>query len=460
MAPLVSIGGIYLTNSTGAPVEGGVATAAATTPFAIKQGWRPTPAEPIVISGGQTDYPDISYGPVADPPMRISVSGSTHENAVALLQQLQRAINRANNYVPTLDIQPTASSTLMQAEIITGIVRPVTEDGSEFEGWEGFKELHAEIIYTRSAFFGRPVVQDASIIIGGNTFTNTGTGANPNIGAYPAGLDGDLANEGQPTWLRFSPGTSGAHTIFYVASIYSRTYSATGAGAKTTSSITGASSALNVPTFSAAQAKLGLKARVLFRFTNCTANARVRVEMRANTAGTVLYAGKWIAPTAGVATLYDMGRIPLDFYRVAPGLTTGSAQLYIGYKSSDGASATATLGYNEFLLYYDFCRLDSPTPVNSASGGSGYRLELYSYLSDVSGGRPMLPLDAPAAAVFDNTLNGPIDNISVAGRPPRAIEGGSLYLAWMLAGNVHDTTKTGTVYLDQAPLWRTLRGAD
>lgn len=459
MAPLVSIGGIHLVNSTGTPVAGGVATAAATTPFAVKRGWRPMPAELVAVYSGQLSYPDVSYGPVQET-MPIVVIGSDHENAVARLQQLQRAILPANGLPALLEIQPTASSTLMQAEITNAAVRPVTEDESGFECWEGFSELHAEIVYTRSAFFGRPVVQDASILIGGNTFTNTGTGANPNIGAYPAGLDGDLANEGQPTWLRLSPGTSGAHTIFYVASVYSRAYSTTGAGAKTTVSTTGASSALNAPTFTAAQAKLGLKARVLFRFTNNTSNVRVRVEMRANAAGTLLYAGKWITPTAGVATLYDMGRIPLDFYRVAPGLTTGSAQLYIGYKSSDGASATATLGYSEFLLYWDFCQLDSPTPVNSGSGGSGYRLELYSYLSDVSGGRPMLPLDAPAAAVFDNTLNGPIDNITIRGRPPRAIEGGSLYLAMMTAGNVHSTTATATVYLYQAPLWRVLRGSD
>lgn len=453
MTTIVSIGGIHLVNSTGTPVAGGVATAAATTPFAIRRGWRPMPAEPIVVQGSDLLYPDIHYGSVQET-IPIAVVGSTHENAVARLQELKRVLLRANNYPANLVIQPTGSSTPMYAEIAGGIVREIAEDGSGFEGWEGFVEIHAEIACTRSAFFGNPGGTPISIISTGfATLTNTGTGANPNITAYSSSLDGDLVNEGQPTWLAFNPTAAGSFTIFYFAAIDSRTYSTTGSGAKTTSSTTGTASALNAPSFAAALQKRGLKARVLFRFTNNTANVQVRVEVRANTSGTVLYAGSWITPTAAAATLYDMGRIPIELFRVAPHEFLGQIQLYIGYRSTDGSSATATLGYNEFLLYYDFCRVDTPTAVTTAS-----YLDAYGFLNDSTpGARPVLPLETPTALVQNGNI---LDIASIRGRLPRAIEGGSLYLAWMAANNVHDTTKTATLTMYHAPLWRTLRGSD
>ena len=70
------------------------------------------------------------------------------------------------------------------------------------------------------------------------------------------------------------------------------------------------------------------------------------------------------------------------------------------------------------------------------------------------------PRDTPSAIVYNNTSSDLIDTASIRGRPPRAIEGGSVYIAWMLAGNIHDTTKTGILTVDQAPLWRSLRGSD
>jgi hypothetical protein len=454
MTASVSIGGIHLVNSSGTPTAGGVATAASTTPFAIRKGWRPTPAEPIVAQGSQLDYPDIHYEPVQDPPIPIAIIGSTHENAVTRKQELERVLMRANNYPAILEIQPTGSSNAMQAEILSGFVRLVTEEDSGFEAWEGFVELHAEIVYIRTPFFGMSAAA-GDISLTGGTVTNTGTGANPNIRALPAGIDGDLANEGQPTHLSLVPTAAGNFTIFYFASIYSRTYSTTGSGAKTTALTTGASASLNFVGLSTAAARMGLKGRILFRFTNCTANAQVRVEIRANTGGTLLYAGPWVSPTAASATLYDMGRVPLDFLLTAPAVYSLGIIPYIGYRSTDGLSATATLGYNEFLLYYDFCRIDCATAVTTASG-----IGIDTYRRDLSGGRPHLPLDTPVPVVYDNTSFNIIDAASIRGRPPRAVEGASVYAAWMATGNVHDTTKTGILTVDQAPLWRNLRGSD
>lgn len=451
-APIVVIGGIYLVNSSGTPTAGGAATAAATTPFAIRRNWRPMPTEPIVIPGAQTMYPDIHYEPVADPPIPISVIGSSHENAVARLQELQRVLARANSSVTLLEIQPTSSSTSMYAEISSGFVRLIQEEESGFEGWEGFIELHAEIVYLRSAFFAR-IGSSGIALVGIGTVTNTGTGANANVRAFGASLDGDLANEGQPTLTRFQPTNTISATIFYIASIYSRTYSTTSSGAKTTSSTTGASSALNIPTMTDAWTRMGIKARVLFRFTNNTSNVRVRVEMRGSSSGTLLYAGAWITPTAGSATLYDMGQIPLSIFRASTVDYDGTLQLYIGYKSSDGASATATLGYNEFLLYYDFCRIDSPTAITTS-----LTLDVHGMLRDTS--RAGLPLDAPVAFCYDSAPGTIIDHATIRGRPPRAIEGGSVYFAWCAANNVHDTTRTGNLMLNYSPLWRTLRGND
>src|SRR6185436_7482256 len=107
MTAIVSIGGIHLVNSSGTPTAGGAATAAATTPFGIRQGWHPTPAEPIMAQGSQLDYPDAYYEPVQET-IPIYVVGSTHENAVTRLQELQRVLPRANNRTTLLEIQPTA----------------------------------------------------------------------------------------------------------------------------------------------------------------------------------------------------------------------------------------------------------------------------------------------------------------------------------------------------------------
>lgn len=452
-APIVVIGGIHLVNSSGTPTAGGVATAAATTPFAIRHPWHPMPAEPIVIPGAQLEYPDVHYEPVADPPIPISVIGSDHENAVARLQELKRALMPRDGIRASFSIQPTSSSTAMQAEILSAIVRPVPEEDSNFEDWEGFAELHAEIVYTRTAFFGKAT---AVTLINGLSVTNTGTGTPDNIEAYGTGLDGDLSHQGQPTRIILTPASSTAFTIFYLASVYRRTYSTTGSGAKTTSSTTGASSALNAPDISPALTQDGIKARALFRFTNNTSNVQVRVEVRASTAGTLIYAGKWVTPTSGSATLYDMGRIPLNVFREASDNASLTLQLYIGYRSTDGASATATLGYNEFLLYYDFCRVDSSTAINASGGSSGFALVIRSYYL----GAAALPLDAPSPYVLDIANTAIADLATMRGRAPRAIEGGSIYVAWMAAGNVHDTAKTGTIYVQHAPLWRTLRGSD
>jgi len=442
------------TKRTKYPGSGTPWTTQAGTPFAIGDNddhYTPQAPPAALVFGGGAPFRNgqsLHYRTFPNVTEQITIQcyGSTYDNAVALKQKLYQILNPTVTGHPCrLVVQPNGSTNAAATEILSADV----QEDPRFIGTERASFIaRCRVTWVRRPFFAVGPSDSDETVIANVSFNNTGTGSPDNIDAFTS-FSGELQNEGQPTIVTVIPG-AGPFTIFYIATIQSRTYSTTGAAALSTSSTSGTQTALNAPSITNAMTALGVKARSLMRFTNNTSNVQIRVEVRANTSGTLLYAGKWVTPTSGSATLYDMGEIPLDVFRAGfPG--TSTLQLYIGYRSTNGSSATTTLGYNEFLLYYDFCRVDA----NVSSSGSNTHLQLYSYPRN---SRLYLPYAAPMAMVT-NSSSAIFDDATVRGSFPRAINGASLYVAWMQAGNVHATTDGASVSVRQAPLYLTLRGA-
>ena len=442
------------TNRTDYSGSGTPWTSQSTTPYTIGNSDEPyTPQVPqasLVFGGGPPfrsgqslhyrNFPNVTET------ITIQCYGSTYDNAVALKQKLYQILHSTVTGHPCrLIVQPNGSTNIGATEIYSADIQ---EDPRFINSERASFVARLKVTWVRAPFFAVGPSDSDETIISNVSFNNTGTGSPDNVDAFTS-FSGELQNEGQPTIVTVVPSGAGPFTIFYLSTIQSRTYSTTGAAALSTSSTTGTQTALNAPTITNAMTALGVKARCLMRFTNNTSNVQIRVEVRANTSGTLLYAGKWITPTSGSATLYDMGEIPLDVFRKGfPG--TSTLQLYIGYRSTNGSSATTTLGYNEFLLYYDFCRVDT----NISSSGSNTHLRLYSYPVTT---RLFLPYAAPIA-VATNSSSAIFDDATVRGTFPRAINGASFYVAWMQANNVHATTDGASVSVRQAPLYLTLRG--
>lgn len=378
---------------------------------------------------------------------------SSYDNAVALRRLLYQVLNTRVRGVPTLlAVQPNGSTNTAYAEIYSADIQE-SERFLNDEARLPTKLIRLLVTWVRSPWFGRgPSDGDGGAIVNGATVNNTGTGTPDNLETFST-VTGELNYEGQPAHIQIAPGQVGPYTIFYVAVVHRRTYDTTGAGALSTSSTTGTQTALGSLTVADPMSIEGLKIRVLFRFTNNTSNVQVRVEMRANTSGTTLYTGPWITPTSGSATLYDMGEVPIDAIKQAWGGAAANGQFYIGYRSTNGASATTTLGYTEVLSYYTFARVDASGVTSS---GANAKLRLIGYHIDGTN-RAFLPLNTPTAVITSSSTT-VYDVCTLRGSYPLAIEGGKLYVAWMKAGNVHATTDTATVSVNYAPLWLTLRG--
>src|SRR5678815_4256688 len=100
MAPLVSIGGTHLINSTAVQVPGGVPTAAATTPFALGPNALLDAAPPQTLYSGGSPF-TLGARPVTMGYDNVTVTwpcnvqGTSHEDAVTQLQKLKLAITTA-----------------------------------------------------------------------------------------------------------------------------------------------------------------------------------------------------------------------------------------------------------------------------------------------------------------------------------------------------------------------------
>lgn len=456
MTAQIVAGGIHLVNSTGAQVAGGTATAAATTPFAIRNRWPLGVADPQPIMSGGPPFSSVGARPLylgydnVTETIPINVLGSSHENAVTKLQELKRALNTTLFSMPALlSILPTGSSTIMYSEILFATVRELTDDSGSFDAWEGTIEIDAEITWVRAPFFspaGLTVLQN------GLTFTNAGTGANNNTQSLgsPAG---DLIYEGSPLNIKIDPVTGGQY--FYLATVYQRTYDTSGAGSASTSSTTGINFFVNgTPGTDPARTRQGLRLRVMLRTTTISAKCQVRVAIAAYDTANTVWVGPWVSAGSTGATQIDAtpSGVPLDMIR-GSAFSTGELTAKLQFRSTDGTSVTLNLHSVEYLLYYTFCRIDATASVATSD---------YLQIEQANNvnGSAFVPSPPRAYVVFENAgAFGLGDICDVRGSLPRAISGASLYLSWMQASYVFLGTDTAVVTTNHLPLFRSLRGS-
>lgn len=454
MTPQVTVGSIHLVNSTGAPVAGGVATAAATTPFAIRDRWALSVAEPIAMMSGGPPFrygaglAYLGYDNVVET-IPIHVTGSSHENAVARLQELKRAVNTTLfSTAPLMSVLPTSSSTIMYSEIQYAVVREVTDDTRTFDAWEGGAEIDAEITLARSPFF---TPAGLTTLINGATFTNTGTGANNNTQSLgsPAG---DLIYEGQPLNIRITPTASDDFDEMWLATVYQRTYTVS-AATTTTSSADVAFRDTTSGILNPARTRNGLRARVILRLTNSSsAQVRLQATLVSRNSDEIFWRGPLIAP-GGIAGSLQVDLtphgIPLDSIRQAQ-LTTGDVDVGVSLFSNDGSSVSVTTASMETLLYYTFCYIDTGITVVGAVR------RLYIEQAQNLNGTAYLPTPGRA---FVSDIDGGSELLArwcdVRGTLPRAISGASLYLGW----NTGNASSTAAVIVSHLPLYRSLRGS-
>lgn len=456
MAPTISVGGIHLVNSSGTPTAGGAATAASTTPFSIRHGYTIGSAEPAPLwSGG----PPLRNGSTligrayanVEERIPIAVLGSTHENAVARLQELKRALATALYSSPAiLVVQPTASSTAMYSEVYSATVQETTQD--EFEAWEGSVDLEAEIVWTRAPFFGN--LSAGETLINAVTFNNTGTGSPDNIDAFTTGA-GDLIYEGGPLNIKFLPTTAGSNpAALYLASIASRVYQAfTGTTASNTTTFTSIGAPGSAFTATSLLTNRGLKARVVARFSAMSANAEIRVAYGA--AALPIQRTRGVIPGISTATWVDFGPLNLTSQYLASVTAADDISLVMEVRSTNGSAVAVTCAYIEVLLYYDFCRLQVAGGQNLTVASNEY-IYVDSFVTKTN--YPALPRERPRAWVYSS---GNVMNYSceIRGTPPRYYSGASLYAAWVDISKLHTTTWAATLTATHAPLFKTLRGA-
>lgn len=423
MSWVLSVGGVHLTNSTGAPVAGGDPAAAATTCFAVREGWMFTP--------GATEEE-----------IPIAIVGTSQANAASRLRQLKRALKTASFSAPAAIVWTPEGGATLYGECYGGDVEELPGEG--IGPAAGGYDLEGMIRLTRAPVFGAAVLET---LINGATFTNTHTGNVVTLGA----LSGDLDYLGQPLNIRFDKPVAQSPTVLYLASVYSRaadTTSSTASGVTSTTTGTNFTISGSID-LSAIRTRAGLKIRVLARLTTLTNPSKAQVKVTASASGGgTLWVSPWVTlGSNATAQLIDLGGIGLDQLRY-PLSNTSNVTLQCTLRSTDGTSVTATLGYVEALLYYDFCKVESGTALAASQ-----RFQLLGAQNLSAGG--WLPQEQ-ATAMIVSTSDAPIRPVVLRQPLVRAFSGASFYAAWCDAGGAHTSTDTTTITVTHAPLYETL----
>lgn len=438
---LISSGANYYLSGLGTPYTGTGApwTAQATSPYQIAMndvGGRWTPQAAPVRNGD-----DVAES------LTIQAYATGHDRRVFLKQQLSKILNTAQFSGPCiLAVQPDGSTNIAYAEIYSADCQ---EDERFINDEVGSNLIRIKVTWRRSAFFGTLATGES--VFSSRTFTNTGTGSNNNTQAFPAAPSGDLIYDGQPMNLFITPVSSGIAAKFFLASVLSRTYDTSMAGAYSTASMSGLDVATDTIDISSVITNHALKPRILIRYSASHPKLETRIVL--DVAGVVFYTSPWIAP-GSLSAIVDYGSWPIDIFRAIAQMTSAQMLMTLWFRSTDGTSVSGTVSYHEVLLYYDFAHVLYPAGATLTT----QKLVMSQYTEQ--SGRPCLPLPTPTA-IDQITASGNIDEIRVIrGTPPRLWDGASLYLAWHRADASHNTTDTVSVTARQAALWRSLRGAD
>lgn len=453
MTAQIVAGGIHLVNSNGIQTAGGTATAASTTPFAIRGRWPIQQAEQRPLFSGQKLLA-LSYDLVTET-IPINVLGTTHENAVALLQQLKRALNTSTfSVLPLLSVLPTASSTIMYSEILHATVREVTDDSGSFDAWEGnANDLDAEITWTRGSFFG---AASLATLFTNTTFTNNGSGNLTALGT----LAGDLIYEGSPLNIKID-GPAGSTTdvdTLWICTAKSRvkTTHTSATGSTTTSTFVHSTTTIDATPL---LANNGVDLAIFVRFSSITGGnkGQFALQITGDSAKNIAPITAWQdMPSVVSTTMLYAGTFSLEGQRIpiATGLTI---ELTFWVRSIDGTSVAYTVDYTEAVFAYQVAEITQNVASSIAYGNGGNLMYLTS--AQNLNGAAWLPL-VPSRAYVSISAGVNSDTVlGLAGEAPRGVSGASLWCAWTGTLGVHTTTATLRITPQHAPLFRSLRGA-
>lgn len=452
MPPQISVGGIHLVNSTGMPSEGGVATAAATTPFSIRGRWPIAQAEQRPLFSGQKLLA-TSYDLITET-IPINVQGSSHENAVARLQELKRALNTSLfSVLPLLSVLPTASSTIMYSEILHATVREVTDDSGTFDAWEGMGEIDAEITWTRGSFFG---AASLATLFTNTVFTNNGSGNLTALGT----LAGDLIYEGSPLNIKVdgpAASTTNVDTLWLaVAKSRVKTTHTSATGSTTTSTSVHSTTTIDATPL---LANNGVGLAIFVRFSSITGGnkGQFALQVTSDDAKNIAPITGWQdMPSVVSTTMLYAGTFSLDGQRIpiATGLTI---ELTFWVRSIDGTSVAYTVDYTEAVFAYTVAEVTQNIASSIAYGNSTNVMYITS--AQNLNGTAWLPLTPTRAYVASGGGVNADRVLGLAGEAPRGISGASLWCAWTGTLGVHTSTDTLRITPTHAPLFRSLRGS-
>ena len=430
---------IHLNNQRGAPTIGGSVHSPTATPLMlVARDWRPSAPEASLVAGGDAqDLMGLSYAPIVETIPLLCRAANSEQ-----LAQILTLLNRHAALTTTPGVlwcQPKGAATPILFAISRVEARAVPLQNGNDPG-EGASDVAIQLKVRRSPFGGANALTK---IASATSITNS------SLTAFGT-LVGDMAAEGQPLQIRLDKPTAQSPLKLLLGSVHSRT-TATIANLVTTTSTTGAaftaSSSISASPLRAAE---GLHLRVLARLTGLTSpsKAQLRVRAESSTAAT-LWQGPWVDLDTGTSTqLVDLDGASLDLLRLAVG-SAPAVVLRAELRSKDGTSVAATLASLEALWCYDWAVVELTT-----AQATGQRL--YGLGADLVPGGPYLPLD-PAEALLADGSDVPVQVARVRGQLPRAIQGASLYVAWLDAGGAHTASDTANLTLQMAPLWRSPR---
>jgi len=440
-------------------------TAESTTPYELSLNdatpiWVPTAPVSQAIYGGGPPFrigQTLAYknwGNVTET-VGIQMRATTHDNAVFLLRRLRQILNTSLFSVPCMLAVQSGTNTAYY-EIYHADIQETPAYITETTSTKAI--IRAAVTWTRSAFGG---TTSLTTLINGVSFANRGTSSPDNIDSYGT-LTGDLVNEGQPLNISIPGSSTFNPRIVHLSSIYSRTYSSESA-AVTTSSTTGTrfgSGGSTTANIADALVRLGLRCRMLARFTTFTNPDKILLRARASifsalNSETILYESRNITLGAGSSARFlDFGGFDLQSLRTT-GSASGQTVNFVFYLvSSDGTSVTATLDYFEVLLYYDFCTVNLTGAIHTTGSENLYVIGAQS-LNGTAWAPRVPPLAYYGDPADDSTLT---LAHPIRGTAPRAFTGASLYLAWTGSAYEHTTTDTATVTVTHLPLYYTIRG--
>lgn len=454
-------GTTYHLAGTGASYTGSGSpwTSQATSPYQLSMNdrtpvWTPTAAPPLVaLDGGPpfrigADLAGRGLGPVEEA-VGLQMYASSHDNAVALLRLLRRALNTATLTRPCiLGVQPDGASQTVYYEILSATVQETTDFINQ-EAAVGTKILRATITWVRSPLGGR--LSSGETLINGVTIANTGTGSPDNVEALGSSGTGEYYPEGGPLNIRITPSAGSPIGEIFLATVASRAYTDTSDSMATssTSGVATGGATLSAATFVTTR---GVRGRIMLRVTNASDTLEVQAIVSGASGTGPIYTSPWVRASpsgSGTSVLLDMGGFqPRYLYQEGQASTT-NLSLTVRSRSTTGAATTGTLDYIEYLVYYTFCS------VTRSTGASSYTTVVEQFYE--RSGRPAIP--RPIIAYTHNAGNFEFVE-RVRGRAPIYLPSASLYAAWRgtVTQNIHTTSQTATLTATHAPLFYTLRG--